>query len=122
MKILLVDDDPYLIAALEALCIALGLIVIRASNGEKGLEALAENPDIVLTDINMPLMDGIQMIREIKARGINTPIIIMTSHEQDGITDIVKKYHCPIVYKPFTITTLQGVLKKVGYEGRLFGG
>lgn len=57
--------------------------LFQASNGREGLEKFIEHkPDIVLTDINMPVMDGLEMARLIRAEAPDTPIIITTAYNE----------------------------------------
>ncbi len=60
-------------------------VLIVATNGAEGLDAYRrQTPDIVITDINMPVMDGLTMVREIRAldTGTQVPIFILTAHEE----------------------------------------
>jgi serine/threonine protein kinase len=67
-KVLLVDDSLYLSSQLSELLHERGFEVLLARNGEEGLEQLALHPDVVMcvTDINMPKMDGIQLLQAIR--------------------------------------------------------
>ena len=75
--------------------------VFQAQDGEKGLEMFELNkPDIIVTDLNMPKMDGHEMIKSIKNISKNTPIIITSAHSNSetllesihlGIVDFVPK-------------------------------
>ena len=101
-KILLVEDDDdfrfYLKDNLAAL-----FIILEAVNGREGWQkALAEQPDLVVSDVNMPLMDGLELSRKIKGdeRVRHIPIILLTalSGEQDqlralglGVNDYISK-------------------------------
>ncbi len=92
-KILIVEDDP---AIIDVYSIALGqegFKVIKASNGQEGLEqAEAEKPDLILLDILMPVMDGLEMLkrlRETEKNGKKIPVMILTNLSA-GNEDIVK--------------------------------
>jgi signal transduction histidine kinase len=82
ISILVVEDDP---AALSSLCNLTAmdypeLVIHCADSGQAGLEAYLEHrPEIVVTDISMPVMDGIQMAAEIKSVNAETAIIALTS-------------------------------------------
>ena len=84
MKILFVEDEIDLITIISDTLAKLGANFITAQNGEEGLKALAENDDIqlVVTDINMPIMNGIDMIRKIRENGSDIPCIIMSAHTE----------------------------------------
>lgn len=82
--VLVVEDDNLARKSLVTLLIEKGLVVHEAVNGKVGLElALAKKPDLVLTDIRMPEMDGIAMIEEIRKDewGKDVPVIVLTTDE-----------------------------------------
>lgn len=102
-KILVVDDDPTVRAALEAGLLRDGYSVLMAADGQQGMEAYEHyDPDLVITDINMPVMNGYAFctaVRETK-QGQHTPILIMTGSEgfesvdaayEVGATDFISK-------------------------------
>jgi len=79
-KILIVEDSKsYLFILTETLRNA-GFTVVTAENGEDGLDAVKnENPDLILSDITMPKMDGIAMSKKLKESNIQIPIIFLTN-------------------------------------------
>jgi CheY-like chemotaxis protein len=85
IDILVVDDHESMRAILGALLRAFGFLHIReAENGEAALRLIAETPaDIVITDLKMPVLDGIAFVRKLRAepgaRGM-TPVIMVTGH------------------------------------------
>lgn len=81
-KIAIIEDDPSLSAALHDKFELEGFSVHIAKNGEEGLRVIQEsNPDIVLLDIVMPVMDGLTMLKELRKTeiGKNLPVIILTN-------------------------------------------
>lgn len=81
-KILIVDDDPLLVRMYQTKFEGDGNEVVTASDGHEGLEKVAsEKPDIVLLDIMMPKMDGLETLRRIKADASikTTPVIMLTN-------------------------------------------
>jgi CheY-like chemotaxis protein len=85
-KVLIVDDtavDRRLAGGL--LENAEGLEVVYAENGKAALDIMAEDePDIVLTDLQMPEMDGLQLITHIRSHHPNVPVILMTGHGSES--------------------------------------
>lgn len=80
-RVLLIDDEEGIRKVLSITLQDAGYQVWVAENGERGLEIFAEvEPAIVLTDIKMPGIDGIEVLRRIKARGTDTEVIIITGH------------------------------------------
>ncbi len=79
-KILLVEDDPAILLGLEDYLLTQSFDVVKADDGKTGYNiALKENPDLILLDINLPSMDGIQVCRMLREHGFHNPIIILTS-------------------------------------------
>ncbi len=86
LKIMIVDDELYFREALKVSIpwTELGFIVCaEAKNGKDALEKAIElNPDIMIVDINMPIMDGLELVRNVKKKGIDCKIIILTGHSE----------------------------------------
>ncbi len=79
--ILVVDDDEMMRSYLRELLLIHDFKVTEASNGKLGLKEFRENtPNLVLTDIIMPEMEGISFIRELRAHNKEIPIIAMTGN------------------------------------------
>jgi DNA-binding response OmpR family regulator len=84
-KVLLVDDDPVILKLLQVNFEMEGYTVVCANDGVEGLEkARAERPDIVLLDIMMPRMDGLEVTRELKGSDDTKeiPIILLSAKAQ----------------------------------------
>lgn len=82
--VLLVEDDSLSRKGIAQALKDAGLTVIEASNGQEGLkQALANHPDVILTDLRMPMMDGLEMVAKLREDqwGAGVPIIIMTTDE-----------------------------------------
>jgi DNA-binding response OmpR family regulator len=89
--ILIVEDEPDVLEYLETLIGTLGYRTIRARHGREALERVAETtPDLILSDVVMPVMDGISLCRTLKADAATrlVPVIIMTA--LSGIDDRVR--------------------------------
>ena len=79
--ILVVDDDESIRSFIKELLVMHNFKVSEADNGKAGLKEFKENtPDIVITDIIMPEMEGISFIRELRAHNKEIPIIAMTGN------------------------------------------
>ena len=79
--ILIVDDDEMMRAFIRELLTMHDFNITEAANGKLGLKEFRENtPDLVLTDIIMPEMEGISFIRELRAHNKDIPIIAMTGN------------------------------------------
>ncbi len=84
MKLLFVEDEEDLIDIISDTLNKLNVQYLTASNGEEALRIIEDNPDItmIITDINMPVMNGLDMIKELKSKKITTPIIVMSAHTE----------------------------------------
>lgn len=82
VSIYLVDDHPIVRNGLKALIEKMGSysIIQQFDNGQELIDTLpfADNPDLIIMDLTMPVMDGAQTVKELKARGIKTPVMILT--------------------------------------------
>lgn len=79
-KILIVEDDKPFLWILRQSFSSEGFEIAIAENGEEGLKmAEEEKPDLILLDILMPIMDGIETAKRIRAKGINVPVIFLTN-------------------------------------------
>ena len=80
-KLLLIDDEPDILRVLSMSLKADGYDVISAQNGAEGVAAFEkEKPDIVITDIKMPGMDGIEVLKKVKGLNPDAEVIIITGH------------------------------------------
>ena len=113
-KILVVDDDEILLEAVSQLLSLLGYEVISANNGQKGLAYFLNSQcDIVLTDYDMPGMDGITLACHIKEKYPNTLIVLMTGHEKNSITRQIQNSAVDLaLFKPFELYKIRKILKE----------
>ncbi|NMC74558.1 MAG: response regulator [Geobacteraceae bacterium] len=84
-RLLVVDDDPFVLEMLVIVLEEEGYAVETAGNGGEALETFQRHPgiDLVLTDMNMPGMDGLQLTREIRRRTAGVPVLLLTASD-DG--------------------------------------
>ena len=113
-KILLIDDEPDILRVLAMSLRADGYEVVTAANGEDGLIAFAEQaPDIVLVDIKMPGLDGIDVLQQIKAQEALSEVIIITGHgDVDNAVEALKYGASDFINKPVRDETLAIALKR----------
>lgn len=115
MKILLIDDSRMMRNLQKKALVELGAVeFIEAGDGVEALAAVAANPagfDIILSDWNMPNMDGLQFVREFRNINKTTPIIMVTTEaERERIIEAVRCGANNYVVKPFTN---EGLLARV---------
>ena len=109
-KILLVDDDESIALSLEILLRIEGYQIAKASNGRKALQKikiheLLGNPvSLIISDLNMPVMDGFELVEEVGEMGLEVPILVITASPNGrekgkltemGVTGIIEKPFMP---------------------------
>ncbi|HIJ80307.1 MAG TPA: response regulator [Desulfuromonadales bacterium] len=79
-KVLIVDDDVFVLEMLTSILEAGGYSTVTAENGREALDKCIADSDInlIVSDVNMPEMDGIQLIKEVRRHGLEVPIIMVT--------------------------------------------
>jgi DNA-binding response OmpR family regulator len=83
-RILIIEDEPDLLRGLEMNLTAEGFEVSSASRGDTGVEqALRERPELILLDIMLPGMNGLDVCRELRRRGFEAPIIMLTAKAEE---------------------------------------
>ena len=115
MKILVVDDEKLVVKGIKFNLEHDGYEVVTAFDGESAVALTSsEKPDLVILDLMMPFMDGMTCLREMRARHINTPVIILTARGEEydklaGLESGADDY----VVKPFSPRELVARVKAV---------
>ncbi|MBE6344176.1 MAG: response regulator transcription factor [Spirochaetaceae bacterium] len=109
MKIALVDDEKNVRLAIKTALKQEGFDTVEFSNGQVVLDSLEKDmlPDLFILDIMMPVMDGITLLRQLREKGITTPVMFLTSKDEEfdkvlGLELGADDYLC----KPFSIREL----------------
>ena len=111
--VLVVDDDPDMVAIIRIMLDDSGYQVRCARNGKEALESVAESmPAVVLLDMLMPVMDGWQCARELRARyGRRVPIVVVTAAEHSGAR--AEQVGCDdVLAKPFEMAELLRIVAR----------
>ena len=106
-KILIVDDEKDIVSMLCRFFESKGFCVLPASNGAEALKQVEKQPDIILLDINMPGLDGLEVCERIRNH-ISSPILFLTARIED--TDKVKGFAVggdDYIVKPFSLIELE---------------
>lgn len=106
-KILIVDDEPDIVSMLASFFTGNGYQVLTAHSGMESLRRVEQNPDIILLDINMPDMDGLEVCGLIRDR-VSCPILFLTARIEDR--DKVKGFSAggdDYILKPFSLMELE---------------
>lgn len=114
LSVLYVEDDPEIRELLSHFLARRVKRLDLAENGQEGLDAfIADRYDVVVTDIKMPVMDGLDMAERIKARGRETPIIVITAYsDRDYLLRAIDLGIDRYVTKPIDADVLLGAIYK----------
>lgn len=84
MKLLFVEDEKDLLLIISDTLDKLQTKYLTAGNGEEAIKIIDKNPDLsaIITDINMPIMNGLEMIEKLNQQNVNIPIIVMSAHTE----------------------------------------
>ena len=118
-QVIVVDDDPYVLESVAMLLTVSGFEVHPFSNGFDALAALRRcPPDVVLTDVNMPHITGIELLEQIHELDRDIPVILMTAYaELEMAVSAIKKGAFDFIIKPFKPPYLiHAVEKGINYK------
>ncbi len=113
--ILLVDDEEDIRLVLGIALADMGYEVLSAENGKEGLRLFRENhPPIVITDIKMPDIDGVELLRKIKEEDPDTEVVMITGHgDMDVAIQSFQHAATDFITKPIHVEALESSLKRV---------
>lgn len=115
MRVLVVEDSETMRKIIVRSLHAIGVIdVLEATDGMEAIQLYkSQSPDIVLTDWNMPNMDGLQLVRELRSHGIQVPIIMITTEVQESQVNAAMNAGCnDYITKPVDPDFLREKLNK----------
>ncbi len=119
-KILLVDDDDSVALSLEILLRLEGYQITKASNGRKALEEIKiqevfDSPiSLIISDLNMPVMDGFELVEEVKKMGLKIPILVITASPNSREKDkLIQMGVYGVIDKPFLPEEIVGKVEEI---------
>ncbi|MCA9244700.1 MAG: response regulator [Phycisphaerales bacterium] len=119
-RILVVEDDPHILRVISLWLTREGHTVIEAANGLIGLELFQkERPDVLITDVNMPGMDGLELLRRVAATEVAPRGIVVLTNRWDH-TEIAAELGQSGVHvmpKPFSPTKLSELIREIESVG-----
>jgi DNA-binding response OmpR family regulator len=123
-KILVIEDNRDSRDILSKLLRMSGYDVISASDGETGYAAATTNqPDLIITDVNMPKMDGIEFVRKVRADGslARTPVLVVTAFGSNVAREALEAGANASAEKPFDfdkfLNTVEGLISRSDRPG-----
>jgi DNA-binding response OmpR family regulator len=121
-KILVVDDSSEIIYFLKQyVLVPFGYEVLTAKDGQQGLDiSINDHPDLILLDMSMPQMNGLQMLRQLRQTKSNVPVIFMTMHGSEYIaSEAIRLGVKDYLIKPFTVEEVTVAIDRALQEVRL---
>jgi len=116
-RVLVIDDDDELRALVVRVVEQAGYAVDSASDGQAGLERLAEQTyDVIVCDLRMPRMDGVAFYREVERRvpAVARRVVLMTGHlKAEEYMDFLRGVRVPVLNKPFTLDEFRSTLARM---------
>ena len=108
-RILVVDDEVNMQRILEIMLQDMGHEVLRAGNGEEALAVLEQEPvDLLITDLRMPVMDGLALLQTIAERALQLPAIVITAHGTvRSAVEAMKHGAVDYILRPFEVETVE---------------
>ena len=115
MNILLVEDEEINRRILAKILSRFHATVVQARDGQDALDQLATfAADVVITDLNMPRLDGLSLIRELKARGSKAHIVVLSAHNESAILEQAKELGAVhFLFKPIRVELLTKTLEEL---------
>jgi two-component system response regulator MprA len=117
-RIVIADDEPVLLRGLQRYLTGLGYEVATAANGYEAIAAIDESvPDLLITDINMPDMDGIEILNTLRSAGSALPVIAMSGGGQFNRALLLSSARVlgavVTLEKPFDLEALKALVEEV---------
>ena len=118
-RILVVEDDPHILRVVSLWLSRQGHEVLEARSGASALELVARHrPEILITDINMPGMDGLELLEQLKQqKSLPRGIIVLTNRwDHREIGENLAEWRAHMVPKPFSPTKLAELVRQLEQE------
>ena len=113
-KVLIIDDDPSIRETLSYFLLSQGFHAESVKDGDTALKTLQQSPfDLLIVDVDMPRMNGIELLKCLKEKNINTPPIIITGLISDMIHKEANKLKVlEVMEKPLSLYDILGSIQK----------
>jgi DNA-binding NtrC family response regulator len=115
-RTLIADDDPEMLDMVSRVVARFGLAAEIAASGDALLDKIADaGPfDLVITDVAMPWMTGLQVMQSARTAGMGGPVIVITAHRDQKTSHEVESLGLDVqlLYKPFSIDDLEAAIRR----------
>lgn len=114
-KMLIIDDEPLMRITLQDSLVGEGYEVVAAETGRKGVDLLRKNQwDIIITDLKLPDLEGIEILKEAKSLNPSTEVILITAYGSiDSAVSAMKEGASDYLTKPFSMDELLLIIKRL---------
>jgi CheY-like chemotaxis protein len=116
LRALVADDDIEMLNLVSKVLVQFGADVVAVDAGGELLDKLADGSgfDVIVTDISMPWMTGMQVMHSARTAGLPVPVVVMTALRDPSLPDQVRSLgpRAELLFKPFSIDELHAALEK----------
>lgn len=111
---LVADDEPQIGSLLRDAVAQLGYVADTVLDGDRASRKLAEKDySLLITDVMMPIKTGVELVRELRARGQETPVVLMSSFlSEEALAACSKLEHIAFLQKPFSLADLRRAIER----------
>ncbi len=125
LKVLIVDDEPDLARTCARLLERIGYVPLVTGNGQEAIELIdREQPDVVLTDLRLPTVDGLEVLRHARRGARKIPVVLFTAYTSHASRhEALEGGAAVYLPKPFSAAALRGAIEQAltGGSGRTAG-
>ncbi|MER0238864.1 response regulator [Fulvimarina sp. MAC8] len=123
-RLLIVEDEATMAMLTSLMLEDEGYEVVIASNGKKGLEMVRElTPDAIVSDYMMPTMDGLEMVRQLRAEDFEIPVLLLSAIPERRLPVSGEKAYQAYLAKPFLekdlVDLVAALVRKIGHDAPL---
>lgn len=120
-RVLVVDDEAKMRRLLEIMLKQMGYDVLQAGNGRQALDLLQEEAvDLIITDLRMPELDGMDLLRELNAQNSEVPVIVVTAYGTvDSAVQTMKYGACDYIVRPFELEAVEAAVTRALKLGKV---
>jgi len=115
-RILIVEDEAHILRVMSMWLSRHGHDILEAADGRAALDIVErETVDLIITDMNMPVLDGLELIEAVRSEhGLHMPVLLLTARcDQDTLAERVKPYSVQLYPKPFVPSRLVADIERV---------